>query len=466
MKIRYQLTFLFTTIVASFLFVFCLAVYFFYSQFREREYFDRLREKALYTAEIWEYEQNAEELFHFMYNKNLTNLYSEEVRIVKNWGSAEYDSDKEVTNTISLDQYHRILKGKELRLRKGTREIIGILYKSKTKGQFVIIVSAIDKFGLSKLETLFLILALGWGLSVFFVMLAGYLFAGNILKPVGEIINEVSEIGFTNLGKRLKNRSGKDEISELSRTFNDLLSRLEDSFRMQKSFVSNASHEIRNPLTSIKAQLDVTLLKNRKNAEYQEVLKSLHQDIDRMIKIANGLLELARVSGDFTMASFEPCRLDEIILDAANSLTRYKSHYQFTFDYETVPDNEEDLLVYGSKDFLFSAFYNIIDNACKYSPDHKVNIKLDFSETDVEVHFQDHGIGISNEDRKRILEPFYRSEVVREYSGIGLGLSLVQKIIQQHKGSLIIQSDLGLGTMVTVKLSKKLLHNNQSFSFD
>ncbi|MBC7387996.1 MAG: HAMP domain-containing histidine kinase [Opitutaceae bacterium] len=454
MKIRYQLTFLFTTIVASFLFVFCLSVYFFYSQFREREFFSRLKEKAHYTAELWDFEEDPKKLFQFMYDMNLTSLYSEQVRILKNWQENEYVSDKEAEKVISFEQYKRIASGKQLRARKGEREILGLLYKSKNKGNYVIIVSAVDKFGLGKLDTLFAILATGWALSVIFVMLAGYFFAGNILKPISEIINEVSEISFTNMQKRLSNRPGKDEISELSRTFNQLLSRLEDSFKMQKSFVSNASHEIRNPLASIKAQLDVTMLKERDVEEYGVLLKSLSQDIDRMIKIANGLLELAKVSGDFTFVQFETCRVDEIILEAANSLVRYKPEYNFTFDYETLPE-EEDLLVSGSSDLLYSAFYNIIENGCKYSNNHKVAIKLSFSKNEIILQFQDQGIGISNEDNKRIFEPFYRSEVAREYTGIGLGLSLVQKIIQQHKGKITIHSEEGVGTLVTVKLNKK-----------
>ena len=456
MKIRYQLTFLFTTIVASFLFVFCLAVYFFYSQFREREFFSRLRDKALYTAELWNYEENAKELFALMYEMQITALYDEQIRILKNWEKPEYES-VHTERAITKHQFEKILQNKELKLRKGDREIVGLLYHSQNKGNFVIIVSAIDKFGWSKLDTLFVILATGWSLSVFFVMLAGYFFAGNILSPISQIIEEVGTVSATNLEKRLTNRVGKDEISELSRTFNGLLSRLEDAFRMQKSFVSNASHEIRNPLTSIKAQLDVTLLKERDTAEYENVLRSLQTDIDRMIKIANGLLELAKVSGDFTLIKFNTCRLDEIILEAANSLVRYKPEYQFTFEYSQVPEYEEDICLTGSKDLLFSAFYNIIENGCKYSSDHKVDIKISFSQYDIVIQFQDHGIGMSQTDRKRIFEPFYRSEEARSYSGIGLGLSLVQKIIQQHKGKIAIYSEPGHGTLVNVRLNKRNL---------
>jgi len=458
MKIRYQLTFLFTTIVASFLFVFCLSVYFFYSQFREREFFSRLREKALYTAEIWEYEQNAKELFQFIYDKNLTSLSDEQVKIKKDWSTVIYESNPDIGTYIEEMQFGLVAKGREIRMRKGDREIIAINYRSKNKGSYVVIVSAIDRFGISKLETLFLILGVGWAMSVFFVMLAGYFFAGNILTPISEIITEVSSISFTNMERRLKNRVGKDEISELSRTFNDLLARLEDSFKMQKNFVSNASHEIRNPLASIKAQLDVTLLKERDNDEYQSVLESLSQDIDRMIKIANGLLELAKVSGDFSTVSLETCRVDDIVLEAANSLTRYKSNYTYTFDYEVMPEVESELSVYGSKDLLYAAFYNIIDNACKYSADHRVEIKLSFDKQGIGLQFKDHGIGISMADRKRVFEPFYRSETAREYSGIGLGLSLVQKIIQQHKGTVIIHSEVGTGTVVGIRLYKNSYH--------
>ena len=454
MKIRYQLTFLFTTIVASFLFVFCLSVYFFYSQFREKEFFSRLREKALYTAEIWEYEQDAPQLFKFIYNKNLTSLTNEQVKINKDWKTVIYESHPRIGKYIEEIQFRMVLKGKEVRIRKGEREIIAIYYKSKNKGNYVVTVSAVDRFGISKLETLFTILAFGWSLSVFFVMLAGYFFAGNILIPISEIISEVSSISFSNMERRLKNRVGKDEISELSRTFNDLLARLEDSFQMQKNFVSNASHEIRNPLASIKAQLDVTLLSERDSAEYKSVLESLSQDIDRMIKIANGLLELAKVSGDFSSVSLETCRIDELVLEAANSLTRYKLDYSYTFDYENIPEVESELTVYGAKELLFAAFYNIIENACKYSENHRVEIKLSFDKQAIVLQFKDNGIGISMKDKKRIFEPFFRSETARDYAGIGLGLSLVQKIIQQHKGSIIIHSEVGIGTIVSIRLLK------------
>lgn len=456
MKIRYQLTFLFTTIVASFLFVFCLAVYFFYSQFREREFYNRLRDKAVYTAEIWNYEKNAHDLFHLMYEMQITSLFDEQIRIIKEWDKPEYESSK-AERAINQQQFDAILKGKELKFRKGEREIVGLLYRSPTKGHVVIVVSAIDKFGWSKLDTLYAILATGWSLSVFFVMIAGYFFAGNILDPIKEIIQEVGAVSATNLEKKLTNRSGKDEISELSRTFNDLLTRLEDAFKMQKSFVSNASHEIRNPLASMKAQLDVTLLKQRSKEEYEDVLKSLANDIDRMIKIANGLLELAKVSGDIALIKFTTCRIDDIVMEAGNSVMRFKPEYQVNFDYEQVPEYEEDVSLTGSKDLLFSAFYNIIENGCKYSNDHKVVVKLNFSQYDIVIQFQDHGIGMSQADRKRIFEPFYRSDEARAFTGIGLGLSLVQKIIQQHRGKVAIISEPGHGTLVTVRLNKRNL---------
>jgi signal transduction histidine kinase len=454
MKIRYQLTFLFTTLVGSFLFLFCLAVYFFYSQFREREYFDRLRDKAIYSGEVWDLEEDPKDYFESMYEMGLTSLYNEEILIIKKWGKPEYESSPNL-KVIDQQQFARILKRGDVRLRRGQTEIVGLVYKSKKKGDFVVVVAAEDRFGLSKLDTLFVILATGWTLSVFLMLFAGYFFAGNSLKPIAEIIKEVGDIEAINLGKRLKHRAGKDEISELSRTFNGLLARLEDAFKVQRNFVSNASHELRNPLASIKSQLDVTLLSKRNNEEYEAVLKSLLFDIDRTIKIANGLLQLAKLSGDAHHIKFEQCRVDEIILEAADSMVRYKQDYSFSIDYDQLPEHEQDLLVNGSRDLLFSAFYNVIENGCKYSQDHRVEIKISFSQYDIVIQVQDHGIGISQADRKRIFEPFYRSEVAREYGGIGLGLSLVQKIMLLHKGNITIHSEEGYGTLVTIRLNKR-----------
>src|SRR5689334_20278104 len=144
MKIRYQLTILFTTIVASFLFVFCLAVHFFYSQFREKEFFSRLRDKAVYSAEVWNYEENAKQLFtmmydtHIKYDMHMTSLHGEQIMILEKWGKPEYMSDTNIV--ITKTQYDQILKGKELKLRKSDREIMGLLYRSPDKTNFVVVI--------------------------------------------------------------------------------------------------------------------------------------------------------------------------------------------------------------------------------------------------------------------------------------------------------------------------------------
>ncbi|MFZ1259787.1 MAG: HAMP domain-containing sensor histidine kinase, partial [Chitinophagaceae bacterium] len=243
----------------------------------------------------------------------------------------------------------------------------------------------------------------------------------------------------------------KDELAELNETFNDLLNRLEESFAMEKRFISNASHELSTPLTSISSQIQVALLQDRTTAEYQQVLASVLKDVQGLHFLTRNLLEIAK-AGTHGAISLEKVRLDEILIKAHSEVLRQNDGYKIELAFPEFPEDENECLVFGNIHLLHSAFKNIMENGCKYSPDKKTSIRLQFKGNEAEIIFSNKSDFISSEEIERFFEPFYRGSNSESKPGVGLGLTLARRIIGLHKGSLVIQSVYDMGTIITVLL--------------
>jgi signal transduction histidine kinase len=338
---------------------------------------------------------------------------------------------------------------KELYYTAGETEVVAILYPG-TYRRHLVIASATDKYGLSKLKNLRYVLILVFTVSVAITILAGWLFASKALEPIAKVVTDVNNISASNLHARLNEGNRQDEIANLSITFNKMLERLEAAFAMQKSFVANASHELRTPLTSVTSQIEVALLKKRSAEDYEKVLQSVLEDVGGLSKLYNGLLELAQIELENKRISSNPVRIDELLLASIEELTEAKNNYHICFEYDLLTEHEEKLTVVGSEALLRSAMTNIMDNACKFSNGSAATVRLGEEQGFLKITVADQGIGISQEALQHICEPFYRADNTLQIKGHGLGLSLTDKIIKLHKGFLQIKSTLDVGTTVTV----------------
>jgi two-component system heavy metal sensor histidine kinase CusS len=311
---------------------------------------------------------------------------------------------------------------------------------------------AIDLYGFSKLERLRNILITGWVVSFFLVLLAGWFFAGDALRPVSEIIEQVKNISATNIHERLKAGRQKDELAQLAATFNDLLTRLEGAFKSQRSFVSHASHELRTPLTIMMGQLGVALLQKRTPDAYQDTIKETLEEVKKMRDLVNGLLELARLNDDTSQFNFRPVRVDDLLWQAREMLLNLAPNYNIQIEFDEFPEEEEALEIQGDPSLLQTAFINLMGNGCKYSEDNRVNITLSMQENGIQISFVDNGIGISALDLPHIFEPFYRAESTQFVKGHGVGLALTKRIVKLHRGNITTISQVGEGTQFLVML--------------
>ena len=272
------------------------------------------------------------------------------------------------------------------------------------------------------------------------------------MSPISKIIRQVENITASNLNLRLESGNEKDEISRLAQTFNQMLIRLETSFKLQQNFVSSASHELRTPFTIILGEIELTLMKEREKDYYKKVLLDIYTTTKELSNLTNDLLSLAQASKDILHVKLEPIRIDELLFQIQNDLTKQKKDLHIEFKNIKLTKSEKDLIIMGNRQLIKTAFANIINNACKYSNNKTVYIDLKVVANRIRIRFIDHGLGIPKEDISKIFEPFYRSDNAKTNPGNGLGLPLTKIIINTHKGKILVESTVGEGSIFTVLL--------------
>jgi signal transduction histidine kinase len=273
-------------------------------------------------------------------------------------------------------------------------------------------------------------------------------YSGRALRPIQKVMTEVEQISPLDLSKRMQERSQPDEIGKLITIFNKMLARVEDAFSVQKTFVANVSHELKNPLTKITSQLEVTLLNEREKDEYRELIGSVLEDIKEINQLSNSLLELAQLSRTDSSFSMDRVRLDEILWELRDSVEALDPAYQVKIDIRDLPEDESRLYIEGNPHLIKTALRNVIENACKFSSERTAYLLLSCERQGLVVTVRDKGPGIDEKDLAQVFAPFFRAQATAKTKGYGIGLSLSQRIIALHKGQIEIKSFPGEGTIV------------------
>lgn len=343
-----------------------------------------------------------------------------------------------------------IRSGEVLWMSASESERVGFLHMHQG-GQYVILAQGHDKLGRSYMANLKRILIFRGLILLLIIFISGWLFAGRFLKPISDIVGQANLITYRNMDQRLRGTGTDDEIGRLISTFNSMLDRLEVSFNAQKKFVSNASHELRNPLAAIKGHVDVALQKDRDNEDYREVLRGVSMDIARMRTLTDHLLELAN-SDEGLAQHFKEVRIDDLLWNAREEMLRQHPDYTVTVHFGHLMDSDRGITCKGDPDLLGTAFMNLMDNACKFSEDRAVEVRITAENGSIRLLFIDNGIGIAESDLRHVYDPFFRGGNTGDFHGHGIGLSLVQRIIKLHGGRTRIRSKVSEGTTVELTL--------------
>lgn len=452
MTIRNRIALQFSLIVASILVVFSVVVYSVSATYRREEFYERLKNKARTTVRfLVEVNEVDQDLLKIIDRNTLTALFNEKVLVFNNQNQLIYSSVDDQVIHYDAQLLNEVRRQKEVETYSGNNELIGLLYQHNGQ-DLVVLASAYDQFGRSKMANLQL--TLGWGLlgGLSVTIGLGIFFAGQSLRPISRINEQVSAITARNLRQRLDEGNRQDEIARLAINFNDVLQRLEKAFEQQRSFVSHASHELRTPLAALKSEIQLGLRRQLTVPEHEEVLVNLLSDTDRLIELTNSLLFLARTLESIQSVPFQPVRIDDIVFLTKDELVSAKPSYRIEIDYENIPNSETETLVNGHEDLLKQVLLNLFDNACKYSADHLAQVRISTDVQHCYITIHDQGIGISEEDQQHIFESFYRAANARAYDGFGIGLSICARIVELHQGHISVKSQVHVGSTFTVSL--------------
>ncbi len=302
-----------------------------------------------------------------------------------------------------------------------------------TRRRFVLIMTALFPLGL---------LLAGGG---------GWLLARRALLPVDHMTKAANRISGEHLEERLLVTGAGDELDRLARTLNEMLGRLDDSFRQVRQFSADASHELQTPLTILKGEIEVALRAPRTPEEYQGVMLSSLEEIERISRLVEGLLLLARADSGVLKLDLQAVDLHRLLREVKTQMQRRADDHGVSLRLEALAP----VTICGDREQLPRLLINLIDNAIKYTPaGGQVTLALHRNGSQAMIDIADTGIGLTPEEQERIFTRFYRAAPARSQGGggAGLGLCIAQSIAQAHGGKIQVQSSPGRGSTFTVAL--------------
>lgn len=441
-NIRARLTYQFVVLVTGILLFFSLGVYFFSKLYLQKRFFKRLQDRAITTTTLLFDLQTADSTV-----MRLVDLSNKEPLINENISVYSEQLNKVVftTNPANATFHEQFMP----QLRKaaqtayihfGDYQVLG-LYLTNDKGNNWVIVSGIDQNGREALEDLRKILIVMVLAGILLLSVSGWFFADRALAPMSGIVQQVKTIFPANVEKRVEHPNKSDEIGVLVATFNQLLDRIEQALLTQKMFIANVSHELKNPLARLYAQIDVTLMQPRTADVYENSLRLLQDDTRSLTELTNTLLALANTVADGKQLPFAPIRLDELLWEAKAQVQKWRSEYQIALHFDEFPEDEDDLLINGNEAALKVLFMNLLDNACKFSTDKTASMHFSANAGGLTVSVFNHGNPIPQTDLPHIFQPFYRSDATAKAAkGHGVGLAIVAQIVDLHNGTISVTS--------------------------
>ena len=280
-----------------------------------------------------------------------------------------------------------------------------------------------------------------------------YFLTKKALTPLQKLTSEVSQIQAQNLSTQLAVPDSKDEIAQLTSSFNEMLARLDNAFSTQKQFSANAAHELRTPLAVLQTNLEVFEKKQEPEiVEYRQLFTMIKEQTARLSQLVGTLLDMTNLK---SVPRTDQVALEELIDEVFCDLdpVAEKAGISIHFDDSSSQDLHTD--VTGSYVLLYRAVYNLVENAIKYNRPHgSVSVSVKQENGQAMVLVTDTGIGISPENQKKIFDPFFRVDKSRSRAmgGAGLGLALVDSIAKEHRGTVKVQESSETGSTIALML--------------
>lgn len=324
----------------------------------------------------------------------------------------------------------------------------GIFYKDN-QGDFVVIAKEKKEVLYTQIYSLLLIMSVMLLLSIIIILLVNRRIAKYAYRPFRTVISQVNHLDANSPNLQISQTNTKDELEDLIKTFNQLLSQVSDTLVIQRNFVRFVSHEFKTPLTAMLGNLEVSLLKDRTSDEYKKVSQILIEEIHYLEDTLNTLIFLSDVN--LRVNESQTYRLDDLIWEVIEKIkvTHQDSPPNFEVDMQ-IGDSESLVIKNTNYNQIFVALYNIVDNGVKYSQSKRINIVFHSNEDVLILDIVDDGRGIPKKQLENISKPFFRANNTKDVSGSGIGLSLAIRLLEKNGIRFEIESDTAKGTKVSL----------------
>jgi len=495
MLIRHRLILWFIVFVTLVLLSFSLFIYIAYAKHREVFFQQRLERRVIGTQQLFDPAGNLKgsintvlrEQTDLVYSGN-DSLYYANIQAFDYYPTPAFlDSVRDAGKLFFSYKVNTHVYPKA-----GVAMAYRVSFQPASEKPYVAIITAYDSEGFERLESLRELLILANLICIGLVGVFAYFFSNRALYPLNALIGQLKGRRGNTLSFRLKNLTPNDEVGLLTSSFNELLDQHERLIANQRSFISQASHELRTPMATLKGLLETALFYDKDEKSLRESQQKAITELDRLISLSNGLLMLASIENEEDYINTQRVDLMELLMDAVGQIqTKWPMQkIRLTFA-DAIMMQDRPLVIPGEESLLKAAITNLLDNACKYSIDvrslehqpvlgtsgqwptgkvlrpegvgepheneqdakdtREVNVTLEMNtETKLRLRIKDQGIGIPKDEIYHIFEPLRRGSNAASHKGFGIGLTLAHRILRLHRGEMQISSEVGKGTEIII----------------
>jgi two-component system, OmpR family, sensor histidine kinase ArlS len=436
-SLKQRFTFYFSILFSVILAIVLVIVFSIFAQYRKIEFKLRLEEKALSTVELLtELKVPEIKVLDIISENSVDKLYNDKILIFGADKKLIYSNIGGPATIMSASDFQLLKSNGSFYSSENEIDKYGLLYKSKENKEFYILVKAEDRYGHRHLLFLRYLLLGAFFIGTISVVILAQSLSGRILLPLKQIQQRITNISEKKLHIRLEEKRNNDEMDKLAQAFNEMMDRIDTSYKQQKEFTDNASHELRTPVTRIIMQIQNLIKRESHSENTLQYLNSIMADSNQIADTISSLLLLSRIDSGNISGFFPPCRMDEIIFEAIQSVSATYHDVRILFNIENNSENEIDIEIKGDTNLLKIVFINLFRNAYLYSSDKLINVMLIQESDRLKVLMINEGEVISTEDRPRLFQAFARGKNSRNIPGTGLGLRITERILNYHHATI------------------------------
>jgi two-component system sensor histidine kinase ArlS len=411
-----------------------VVIYLSFADFRREEFVSRLEEKARTTGRLLlEVNEVSTDLLRIIDRNSYNKLVNEVLIVLDDQFLIEYASSDDYLNLWDDADLRVIKENSRLVKRTGNLDVLGLKYPVN-QNDYYIIISAEDRYGNRKLNFIAYALSIAFLSSLLVIWIVNRFFIQQQMKPLEKFQEQISHFSFNPPLQFLPEDSKIDEIKELAKSYNNLLAKVTEAFQVQREFNSNASHELKTPITRMAFQTEGLLNDPNLSVSSKATIKQINTEIHQLSDLVNSLLLLSRSDNLDEDLELYRERIDDMIFEAYELVRKDFPDFEMSFSIQTSESGHENSLEINCvRPLLVTCFRNLLKNACVYSNDARAKLTIEVIDSNnILIHISNNGKVLLDEDRRRLFEPFARGNNSLGIQGYGLGLRMTKRILDRH----------------------------------